>query len=606
MPAASEQLDQLQREVDSLLDRLVDAEKLWRHWITPVAPEHRPSAVNLVHYWALRQSDLRDLQQRLAAFGLSSLGRSESHVEATLRRVSAAIGAMQGRGWTSSPADVADIDEGTALLHRNATDLLGPAPADRAARIMVTLPSEAATDIGVTRALIDAGMRIARINCAHDDAAAWKSMAANARASAAAAGRPCVVAMDLGGPKLRTGPLQPGPKVVRVRPTRNALGQVTFGGRAWLTSAAEPAVPPEPGLVTLPVDGAWLGRRTMGDELVLHDSRGSKRRLVLVAAAPGGFVVTTAKTTYLGSGTRLEVRGAKDPVAIGELPPVEQALRLKAGDILRVTRDCEPAPVDDDQPPRIGCTLPEVFETVEVGDRILFDDGKLTGHVVAIGSDHLDARIDRPSYGVVKLRAAKGINVPDTELLISALTDKDVADLAAVSELADVVQLSFAREPDDVVRLFAELTRLGAENLGVVLKIETQQAFEHLPQLILTAMRWRRVGVMIARGDLAVESGYERMAELQEETLWLCEAARLPVIWATQVLEQLAKTGQPSRAEITDAAMSERAECVMLNKGPYIVDAVVALDDILGRMASHEYKKNALLPRLHSWHAELE
>ena len=109
---------------------------------------------------------------------------------------------------------------------------------------------------------------------------------------------------------------------------------------------------------------------------------------------------------------------------------------------------------------------------------------------------------------------------------------------------------------------------------------------------------------MIARGDLAVECGYERMAELQEEILWLCEAAHLPVIWATQVLEQLAKTGLPSRAEISDAAMSERAECVMLNKGPYLNNAVTVLDNIMRRMAEHHYKKNALFRPLRSWPAE--
>ena len=69
-----------------------------------------------------------------------------------------------------------------------------------------------------------------------------------------------------------------------------------------------------------------------------------------------------------------------------------------------------------------------------------------------------------------------------------------------------------------------------------------------MPQLVLTAMQRPGGGVMIARGDLAVEVGYERMGELQEEMLWLCEAAHLPVIWATQVLERLAKKGQPSRA----------------------------------------------------------
>jgi pyruvate kinase len=128
--------------------------------------------------------------------------------------------------------------------------------------------------------------------------------------------------------------------------------------------------------------------------------------------------------------------------------------------------------------------------------------------------------------------------------------------------------MSFVRGCTDVQGLLDDVGGLGRDNLGIVLKIETRQAFEHLPQLLLTAMRWPHVGVMIARGDLAVECGAERMAELQEEILWLCEAAHLPVIWATQVLEQLAKDGLPSRAEISDAAMGERAECVMLNKAP--------------------------------------
>ncbi|MBI3693007.1 MAG: hypothetical protein HY239_20695, partial [Mycolicibacterium aromaticivorans] len=353
---------------------------------------------------------------------------------------------------------------------------------------------------------------------------------------------------------------------------------------------------------TLPVKADWLADRAEGDELVLRDTRGSKRRLLLAAAAPGGFVVTTEKTTYAGTGTVLKA-GRKDSTKVGELPAVEQSLRLAAGDVVRVTRDCTPAPVDEGQPPRIGCTLPEVFDTAEVGERVFFDDGKLGGVVVAVTADTLDVHIERPAHGTAKLRAGKGINVPDTDLPISALTDKDIADLATVVELADFVELSFVREPADVIRLFDELDRLGDRDLGVVLKIETRLAFEHLPRLLLTAMRRRRVGVMIARGDLAVEVGYERMAELQEETLCLCEAAHLPVIWATQVLEQLATTGLPSRAEITDAAMAERAECVMLNKGPYITDAVVTLDDVLGRMAGHEHKKSSLLRSLQSWRA---
>ena len=95
-----------------------------------------------------------------------------------------------------------------------------------------------------------------------------------------------------------------------------------------------------------------------------------------------------------------------------------------------------------------------------------------------------------------------------------------------------------------------------------------------------------------------MECGYERLAEVQEEILWLCEAAHCPAIWATQVLESLAKKGTPSRAEITDAAMSHRAECVMLNKGPYILKAVTTLGHILERMAAHQSKKRSMMRAL--------
>jgi pyruvate kinase len=131
-----------------------------------------------------------------------------------------------------------------------------------------------------------------------------------------------------------------------------------------------------------------------------------------------------------------------------------------------------------------------------------------------------------------------------------------------------------------------------------VLKIETQQAFAELPALLLEAMKHYPVAVMVARGDLGVEVGFERLAEVQEEILWLCEAAHVPVIWATQVLESLAKGGMPSRAEVTDAAISGRAECVMLNKGPYIEQTLQFLCNVLNRMEDHHQKKTSMLRRL--------
>jgi len=189
--------------------------------------------------------------------------------------------------------------------------------------------------------------------------------------------------------------------------------------------------------------------------------------------------------------------------------------------------------------------------------------------------------------------------MPDTELQVPALSDKDLLDLDFVARHADLVGLSFVNRPADVRALHGELRKRTKRPPGIVLKIETKGGFERLASLLFAALESAPFGVMIARGDLAVELGYERMAEVQEEILWLCEAAHAPVIWATQVLESLAKTGFPSRAEITDAAMGERAECVMLNKGPHVREAVTVLDDILRRMEAHQHKKRAMLRRLH-------
>ena len=239
----------LLEQIDGLLTSLSDAESSWAGWLSAIAPEHLPSARNLVHYWAIRQFDLRKLQATLAEFGLSSLGRSEAHVQATLAAVRSAIAAMLGGSWQPPPPSAVPIAQGPKILRQHTVELLGPRPAHRTARIMVTMPSEAATDPDLVRGFVQRGMNIARINCAHDDVQAWRAMAHHVREAAACAGTTCRVAMDLAGPKLRTGPLEPGPRVVKLRPRRDALGQVVAPARAWLTSAEEPTEPPEPGMV---------------------------------------------------------------------------------------------------------------------------------------------------------------------------------------------------------------------------------------------------------------------------------------------------------------------------------------------------------------------
>ena len=242
-------------------------------------------------------------------------------------------------------------------------------------------------------------------------------------------------------------------------------------------------------------------------------------------------------------------------------------------------------------------SLPEVFDDLKAGELVLIDDGQIAGRILSRDNEKLTVLIHFAEPGA-KVKANKGINFPESDLGISGLTQKDVKDLSFIAAHADVVNMSFIRRHQDVLDLFHAINRIGADNLGIMLKVETPQAFRHLPRILLTAMQRYPVGIMIARGDLAVESGWERTAELQEELLWITESAHIPNVWATQVLEKQAQLGLPSRAEITDAAMSTRSDCVMLNKGPHIVETIRMLADILVRMEKHQYKKSPLLRKL--------
>jgi pyruvate kinase len=594
----------------TLRGKLLAYEKSLAPHLEMLDPGYRTSARNLAHYLRLRQSDRRPLQESLARVGLSSLGRAESHVLANLDKVLGILHRMTGKPWHPQFEDEpVGMESSRKQLERHTDDLLGAPPAERSVRIMVTLSTEAAADYGLVRQLVQSGMDIARINCAHDGPEQWRAMAANVRRAAKAERRTVRVLMDVGGPKLRTGPLPAGAPVLKLRPQRDEFGRVVMpclvGLRASGTSTPVTGASAHAG-----VDAAWLDQLELGDHIDLTDARGARRSLQVVLREDAGVLTECTRTAYLVADTRLKRRrkGARPrSSAVSDLPCREGMLHLVRGEILHLTRDANRPPVfrskkKQQQPlAAIACTLPEIFKDVCVGERIWFDDGRIGGVIRRIEKNWLEVEVTHARDCGEKLASDKGINLPDSQLKLPALTDKDLEDLAVVAQEADLVGLSFVQRAGDIAALRAGLRRLGKPDLGIVLKIETRRGFENLPELLFAAMASKAAGIMIARGDLAVECGYERLAEVQEEILWAAEAAHMPVIWATQVLETLAKTGLPSRAEITDAAMGERAECVMLNKGPHITEAMRTLDDILRRMQAHQAKKRTLLRALRAW-----
>jgi pyruvate kinase len=494
-PMSSDDVQRVARDLlaDLLALRERTAEQgraIFRRWSARIErPAFRVGTLNLAHYLAFRRHDLRPLQRRLMALGLSSLGRAEGRVLASLDAV---ILALCGIAATPTPNRIRwpshrQFFRGERCLAQNCREIFGEPQHGRAGRILVTLGADAAYDPDVVAKLVFSGADAVRINCAHDNPDVWSKMIEHVREAETSRGCVIPVLMDIGGPKVRTDNVTTPP------------GQ---------------------------------DRLHVGDELLLTNND---------MTGQGCFST--------------------------------------------------------------GCTLPEVLARIDVGDPISIDDGKLRGRIVRHSASGLVARIEEGRAKGIKLKAEKGLNFPGVDLRLAPLTERDISDLDFIARNADMVGYSFVETAAHVTTLQRELAarREDWRSLAVVAKIETPRAVHNLPEIIVQVAGWQPLAIMIARGDLAIELGFERLAEMQEEILWLCEAAHVPAIWATQVLEGLVTKGLPSRGEMTDAAMAARAECIMLNKGPNASAGVSALARLLHRMGEHQHKKTATLRALRSW-----
>ena len=477
------------KKLSALVRDMKKAEEKFGPILHELHPHFKLSGANLIHYLVLRSNEIRNLQEFLHRQGLSSLTNLESH---TLFQVQNVLGWLQGKPGPSRNKSVVDFATASKLQEKHAEELLGKFPNQDRPHIMVTFSTEMIKDRKLVEEMLNEGMSVARINCAHDSSEDWMKMINVLRKAIAKTGKPCKIYMDIAGPKIRIKSIE------AIREKEN---------------------------LELPV---WEGK-----EFILTSSE-----------------KINGKVTKKGK---------------------------KKLDVVII----EPK---------------ELISMMHKGERIFFDDGKFEAKITKEGKDHVIVRIIRISAKNHNLKPERGINLPDSDLTIPTLTEEDKANILFICQHADMVGYSFVSSTEDIDLLRAEIKKYAVSRKpAIILKIERLAAIQHLPALLLNGMKDEALGVMIARGDLAVEIGFERMSEIQEEILWICEAAHVPVIWATQVLETLNKTGFATRSEITDAAMSVKSECVMLNKGKYIVKTIQTLDDVLTRQTGHLDKKRYIM-----------
>jgi len=451
-------------------------------------------------------------------------------------------------------------------------------------------------------------MNCARINCAHDDQETWRKMLTNIVQARSLTDTECTVLMDLAGQKIRTQlePQQTGK--INLKPHHDHDDEKTAGLLFYRDNENhELKISATDGAPAIGLPPSIFDKLQSGDRFEFSSPNDKTRHIHLTDQnSDGNWIGNCKKKAVIELHTPMDWQRRDDAgnyITIGgflasDFAPQANKMRLFLNDRLLLVRQGMENCIDGSIK-TIGCSHPEVIDSLRPNQWVWFDDGKL-GTVV----DHVDKHgvwlhVTHSGPNGVKLRDDKGINFPDTHLHLPCLTDKDLHDLDFICRHADMVGFSFVQSDTDMRTLMTELKQRNARHLAIIAKIETRVAVKNLPTIMFSTLATHPLGIMIARGDLAVELGGVRMAEIQEELLWLCEAAHVPVIWATQVFENLAKKGTSSRPELTDAAMSGRAECVMLNKGPYIQEAVSTLNSILVRMQEHQQKKSAQLRALH-------
>ena len=273
------------------------------------------SACNLAHYLAMRQFDLRHLQDRLAHAGLSSLGRAEASVLSTLDSLIDVLKRATDKHYLpgeKSPGEYG-FNRGQQLLEQHTIELFGSFhehDEHGRAHVMVTLGTEASWDYTLVSSLLEKGMTCARINCAHDDPVIWQGMIRNVRRAETEMGRSCRILMDLAGHKIRTGPIALGPSVHHIRVQKDRTGKVVAPGYLILTTDPEsPSV--DSSLFRVSIPKPLHQKLAPGMTLGFIDSQNKQRYLKIEKAlSDTDWLVSCEKTAYLVPGCTLTLTTA--------------------------------------------------------------------------------------------------------------------------------------------------------------------------------------------------------------------------------------------------------------------------------------------------------
>jgi len=583
-----------------IYDELTKIHKLMltRRTVLESGKPHLHSFMNMQDFLSLKKFDLTMLQQALVNIGFSSLERSHFYLLYTIEKQLEALALLLGK----PPVGISEEstpEEVYASMKRRSTFLKSNNNLENS--VMITLPSPAAEKPDFIQNLAERSIDIVRINTAHDTLVEWKSMAETVQSinQSTRQNNPLKIYVDMAGPKIRTEKVKLVTAPVKISHDIHCMLLLTTKEQQNIALSSEMCH-------HLIVEDHWLRKRHKGEKILLTHPELKNRKLIIKKIDEQGLWLTFNKKLIIDEKSRFEVQdNKKKQSAIIDLPKIEQPIRLFVGNLIWLRSDdsvighlCEDESMAKAE---IACSYSNVFNFIDIDTPFFIDDGKIGLRVVEKTDEGVLCRVEHAKPNGVLLKGEKGINFPETNLEIAALTPTDKENLKGVMEFADIIGISFAQQASDVAEVKAILKENDKDQVGLVAKIETKKGVRQLPFILMELFSWQHSGVMLARGDLAIEVGFENLPRVQEEILELCEAAHTPVIYATQILENMMKKNLPSRAELIDASMAQRADCIMLNKGLFTIETIDILGKILSSVRPMFFKSRHLLPITKEW-----
>ncbi len=568
------------------------------------------SIQNLQAYIKLRSLDLRELQNNLTNLGLSSLGRAQSCVINSINQDILILSKLLQKPYkqTQNDLDVLNYNDAKSIMLKN-SDVFGKSDLSFKTKVMVTLPSEASRSPELIGKLIENGTSVFRINTAHDTSDTWNKMASYIKEENFKQNKDTKIYVDLAGPKNRTQSIKKVFTPFKIGSWRNPqkVEIVSASNGENFTKKYEKNRS-NPIQAILVVSDDFFQMCKTNPKVKIDDfERDSQQSYNIIKEDERIFIDANKKITIFENST-IEIKNENHKYisCFYNIEKLPQEIKLFKEDKIIITHQDILGSTDYSYENEvynaiIGCSNKDIFPYVKKGDDIYIDDGKIGCKVTQLNELGLVCEVFLAKENGTSLKEEKGINFPSTDLKIDAITPTDEKNFEDIVEFADIIGLSFAQTSEDIKKLQNMLKTKNAQHIAIAPKIETKTALKNLPLILETLLEWENHALMIARGDLAIEVGFDNLPYIQEEILNICEASHTPVIYATQILEGQMKNNLPSRAEVTDAAIAQRADCVMLNKGPYVTDTVKILKNILRQMHTLFQKNRQLFSICQAW-----